>query len=454
MMRKITDAIIQISIRSQATAWRRFWFSLSLFLIIVVPFTIVTIFVHKEISFSPESAKFTFYISLLLTVLYLTLAYIVVRTIRTIIEHSQKEEAIIESLGDGLIVLDQKGMIVKVNKALCEMIGRPKEELIYRPVEVVIHARNGTNQPIRKNKLPCKIAIRSGHSCTTTVADPIYLVRPDGTQFPAAIISTPIKIANRIVGAVSSIRDITQERKIDQAKNEFVSLASHQLQAPITAAKWSAELLLDGTSGRLNATQHDQAQTIEDSLNRMNELVRSLLNVSRIDLGTFAVEPEIVNLRNLADQLISEFSSSLKRRSIHLEKIYRGALGKLKLDPKMIRIILQNLIDNAIKYSPGGAHIALRIEHQPKALVITVSDSGLGIPAKQQPRIFEKLFRAENVVTREIGGTGLGLYVVKAIVEEAGGKIWFESEENVGTAFHVKFPGAQMKAKKGSKGLS
>ena len=185
----------------------------------------------------------------------------------------------------------------------------------------------------------------------------------------------------------------------------------------------------------------------------MVELVNALLNVSRIDLGSFIIDLSLTDLPALADDVIKELRPQAKERVINVTAKYGGDIPKIPADQKLLRIIFQNLLSNAIKYTPPKGKVMLEITRGSPEILITVADSGFGIPKHQQNKIFSKLFRADNVREKEPNGTGLGLYIVKSVVEKSGGRIWFESEENKGTKFFVAFPLRGMEKKEGAKTL-
>jgi two-component system sensor histidine kinase VicK len=186
----------------------------------------------------------------------------------------------------------------------------------------------------------------------------------------------------------------------------------------------------------------------------MVDLVNALLNVSRIDLGTFAIEPEPVDLVEICDSVLQELAPQIGEKDQEIERVFATAPKTYMADRKLIRIVFQNFLSNSVKYTQPGGHITAEISTQGNELYIRVADNGYGIPKSQHGKIFEKLFRADNVRQKDTEGTGLGMYIVKAIVESSGGRIWFESEENNGTTFHVILPMAGMPKKGGTKGLS
>ncbi len=246
---------------------------------------------------------------------------------------------------------------------------------------------------------------------------------------------------------------LDQNQDIDKAKNDFVSLASHQLCTPLSAISWYSEMLLSGDGGELSKEQRKYVQTIYHSTKRMILLVNALLNVSRIDLGTFAIEPELTDIRSIAEKVISELPPIIKDKKINISKKYAENLPKIMADPSLVKLIFQNVLSNAIKYTPEDGNVDFSITKKEGNILIKIKDSGCGIPEEQKSRVFTKLFRADNVRRLETDGTGLGLYIVKSILDYSGGKIWFESQENKGTTFYITLPLSGMKKKSGTKRL-
>jgi len=245
-------------------------------------------------------------------------------------------------------------------------------------------------------------------------------------------------------------RDIAHVRQIDKAKTEFVSLASHQLRTPLTSVSWFTEMLLNKDVGTLNEKQKEYLSEIYIGNRRMIDLVDDILNTSRIDMGTLLVDPKTVNLPEIAQSVLDELAPLLQDKKMEVKRDFEADLPEIKADSELIRIVLQNLLSNSLKYTPSGGSIAIGIKRHNSQVLIEVSDSGYGIPEKQKSRIFTKMFRADNIRSKDTDGTGLGLYIVRAIVKQHGGRIWFESEENRGTKFYVSLP-ANLLAKEGKR---
>ncbi len=266
--------------------------------------------------------------------------------------------------------------------------------------------------------------------------------------------------------------DVSKHRELSQAKTDFVALASHQLRTPLSIIKWYIDFLIAGDAGQLSQEQIKYLKEVYKSNERSIELVNALLDVSRIDLGTFSIEPKPTNLIERMESAITKFMPEIKAKKIKLEKHF-DELPIINLDPRLTKIVFENIISNSIKYTPEGGTVQLDIKKTDRDVLIKISDTGCGIPREQQPKIFTKLFRADNVKKIESIGTGLGLYIARAVIEKSGGKIWFQSpsldlllaegqkntdlpldKRSKGTTFFITIPLKGMKKKVGTKGLT
>lgn len=378
------------------------------------------------------------------------------KIIENIEEASAKDEATLSSIGDGVIAVDESGNIITVNKAAEEMLGLQFGDARGKSLFEVVQSfdENGIRIPIEKRPTQVTLA--------TATATATFYARKDGTHFPVAINKRPIILDGKVVGAIDVFRDITKEIEIDRAKTEFISLASHQLRTPPTSMKWFLEMLISGEVGELNEKQKEYFDEVYKNNQRMITLINALLNMSRIGLGTFSIKPETVDIPRLSKEIIQGLYPQIQEKKQHISEKYSENLSSVVVDLELMRIVIQNIVSNAIKYTQPKGEIGIEIFLKQKgdefenkiikevSLALTISDNGYGIPEDQKDKIFGKLFRAYNVKEMDTDGTGLGLYLVKSVIEHTKGEIWFQSELNKGTAFHVVIPLSGMVEKVGT----
>jgi signal transduction histidine kinase len=205
-------------------------------------------------------------------------------------------------------------------------------------------------------------------------------------------------------------------------------------------------MLIDGYMGDINDTQKKSLRTIISASNRMNELISTLLNITRMESGTITLSPKLLKVDEICEEAVKELAHMANEKSVSLDLYNVGSKAKtVRTDSLILKEVITNLVSNAIKYTPEKGSVSVIVEETGRAIKVSVKDTGWGIPKESQDQIFSKFFRAQNIVKRETTGTGLGLYLVKGLVEALGGKIWFESEEGHGTAFHFTIPKTRKK---------
>lgn len=261
---------------------------------------------------------------------------------------------------------------------------------------------------------------------------------------PSVLVATEsgVAIVILIIGnAVVNIVD--QVAKLNRAKSEFVSVASHQLRTPLSAIRWETELLLKRFRKGLTKKQLENVESINDHSWKMARLVNDLLDVARIDQDRLILRKVPVDVAKAAEEAVKGFLSTTKAKGIELEFSAGKKVSKVMGDPEKIRMVIENLLGNAAKYTAEGGKIEVKVAQKDGSVAFSVKDNGVGIPAEQQSRIFEKFFRSDNIVKYQTEGTGLGLYIAKSVVEQSGGRIWFDSVENLGTIFNFSLPASR-----------
>jgi PAS domain S-box-containing protein len=365
----------------------------------------------------------------------------------------KKFQMAVEGASDHIVITDPDGVVLFANSGAERISGYSKAEII---------GKKAGSSELWGGQMSIEIykkfweTIKIDKKAYSGVFDNI---RKSGEKYEAVATITPIlNELNEVIYFVGIERDVTKEKEIDRTKTEFVSLASHQLRTPLSAINWYAEMILDGDAGKINKQQRLYLSEIYRGNQRMVELVNSLLNVSRLDLGTFEIKPQLFDIGLIIDDIANEMKHSLIEKNQKLITNKPDDIPKINADQKLMRIIMQNLISNAIKYSPKNSNITVSITYNSdnikSAFEIKITDHGYGIPNDQKDKIFTKLFRADNVRELDTEGTGLGLYIVKSILDEADGKISFTSVEKKGTTFTVTLPKSGMKQKSGDKTIN
>ena len=351
-------------------------------------------------------------------------------------EEQAKTEALFSSLGDGAITTDEFGKITRINAAALRILGYKEAEVLGSWFPNIIVALEEDGSPVSLIDRPITRAFLTGQP----VSEKMYYRTKRGEQLPVAVTVSPIIHNDRPIGAIELFRDVTLEYEIDRMKSEFISLASHQLRTPLSAIKTYTHMLMEGYMGPVTTEQKRSLSTIVGASNRMNELISTLLNITRIESGSISIQRKVHNMKKLVEEVLKELEHSAHSRQIDLRLKAPSAQYPIRTDSLIAKEIITNLASNAIKYTPDGGSVVVRLSNRPGNLVVSVQDTGFGIPKAARSQIFTKFFRAPNVVKLETSGTGLGLYLVKGLAEQLGGKVWFTSEENKGSTFYFSLP--------------
>lgn len=340
-----------------------------------------------------------------------------------------------EKLYDGApvpyMVLNKAGEIYKPNKAALRFFGVVLKE---------IEGKNLFSYQPEEDRDKAEKFIRYYKSNIPINREEVRMITKSGTVKWALLSIFETRSPENFARAgLATIFDITEQKQLDRAKTEFVSLASHQLRTPVATVKWYMDMLLSDSFGELSSKQEEYINRVHKVNEEMIDLIDTLLNVSRIETGSIKAESKPTNVIELSESVLLELSSQIEEKRINIIKQYNDNLKDIKSDPKLLRIVIQNLISNAVKYTPEGGDVTVTFKDSFMEKAITVSDTGIGIPEMEQDKVFTKMFRADNVRNLGSQGTGLGLFLIKSIIEAMGGSINFVSEENKGSTFTIKF---------------
>jgi len=347
-----------------------------------------------------------------------------------------KLETLFGSIGDGIIVISSDNKVVMCNQAAEEMTGYKKEELLTKDLMSVfsfMNEKTGEEEASFYHGSIVKNKIWHGSD--------VLLKDSKDMELPISYTVSPLKnVHGNVSGGIFAFQDMTKERELDRAKTEFVSVAVHQLRGPLTAIKSSIEFIEERLKDTKDENARDVLEILSGSNERLIDLVNDMLNVIRLDSGKTKKEPVNIDMREVIGAVIKEFKLKAEDKGIRINVEIGSKPAVVFVDKDRLRDVIQNLVDNAIKYTPEQGNIAVLLQQLGKEFVLSIQDSGIGIPKFQQKSLFGKFFRATNAQASKIDGTGLGLYVAKQIVEQAGGKILVESEEAKGSTFTVTLP--------------
>jgi PAS domain S-box-containing protein len=355
---------------------------------------------------------------------------------RTMAEAQARADALFFSIGVGAIATDKNGHIYRINDIALKILGYKKEEVIDHWFPEIVKAVDENGFDVSIMKRPIARALLSG----TAISDKTYYRTKSGSRVPVSITVSPILHEGRPIGAVEVFHDSSLEDEIDRMKSEFISIASHQLRTPLSAINTYASMLGAGYAGELNANQQAYVDIIQTAAERMNNLISTLLDISKLEAGALNVRVKQTEIPDLLNKTIDELKEVARQKHIELRVACSDPNFQAECDPLLLGEVYANLISNAIKYTPEGGEVSVKLAFTDTEAVFSVRDTGYGIPEHLQNKIFTKFFRASNIQRQDTTGTGLGLYMVKQISDAMGGRVSFTSKENKGSTFCFALP--------------
>lgn len=340
-------------------------------------------------------------------------------------------DVVLSSMIDGVIALDMSKNIVFVNKAAEYLTGYPKEEIQGKPVDATFHIFSD------QEEITSKAYCQEGYNKT------LLFVGKDGRQKRINLLttSTPKEGFQTNLNCILILQDLSKEEELEQMKFDFVSMASHELKTPLTTIIGYLSVFIDENRDKIG---NEALLLLERSLisaRTLQGLVENLLSVNKIEKEKFTVMIEAVDYTNILNKVIYELQNQAKLKNITLSLAPPPQnLPRVLLDQIRIIEVLNNLIGNAIKYTNSGGKISVSLAVTPTEVITTIADTGIGIPEEALPHLFSKFYRVSNKLQKAQKGTGLGLYIAKAIIEKLNGKIWVESKVGEGSRFNFSLP--------------
>ena len=350
-------------------------------------------------------------------------------------QEKRRVDAILEHSADGVLILDSAHRIVVFNRALVRLTGWGAADALGRHHDEVMRWASV------ETDLDLAGAVAGGWPLPS--APPLYvegdLRRRRGGSVSIGVTYAPLfDREGRLVNIIADVRDITRFREADEVKSTFISVVSHELKTPVALIKGYADTLLRKDACWDTDVMHESLTVILEESDRLNQLIDNLLDASRLQAGALPFELDQVALDALAERVARRFGTQTQIHEIVVR--FPSDFPVVEGDPGRLEQVLNNLVSNAIKYSPDGGTIELSGRVSPDAVVVSVSDQGVGIPFEEQTRVFERFYRAVRERHQRTPGAGLGLYLAKAIVEAHGGRMWVESAPGEGAAFSFTIP--------------
>lgn len=362
-------------------------------------------------------------------------------------EVAGKSEVVINAIADGVIALNNQGVIQLINPAAQQLVGWGKQDALslnYKSVLKLIDKKDAELTPATD---PISQALATNKEVT---ANDLNLITNSGKKRLVSVIVSPVGQPGS--GVIIVFRDITKEKAEEREQAEFISTASHEMRTPVASIEGYLGLALNPQTAQIDEKAREFIQKAHESAQHLGRLFQDLLDVSKAEDGRLSNNPKVVDVVAFTHDIMQGLQPKAEAKGLHfifkpLPDDENELDGERRLNPVYyvnvdndhLREVIANLIENAIKYTPKG-DVAVDVTGDSDHVVISVADSGIGIPKEDQPHLFQKFYRVDNSQTREIGGTGLGLYLCRRLTEAMNGRIWMDSEFQKGSTFYVELP--------------
>jgi PAS domain S-box-containing protein len=359
-------------------------------------------------------------------------------------------ELVLQAIHEGVLIIGSEGNIQLANPAACKLIGRSQEEILDVYFDSVINLLDKTGNRITEARNPIWEAWK-GREFKEETRDLDIVASDSGHNTPVSIIISKTTDANEKSILVVTLRDIDQELKEEHERSEFISTASHEMRTPVASIEGYLGLALNPTTATIDDRAKGFLEKAHENSKHLGRLFQDLLDTTKLDDGQITPHMQPVEIVNLVKQISDAQIPNIKKKGLdyqfgsgaidqqlgggkHIEQVIYASV-----DPDFLREVINNVIENAIKYTPSG-WVTVNVRADNYNVQIVIQDTGIGIARDEISHIFQKFYRVDNRDTREIGGTGLGLYLVKQRVEAMNGRIWAESEIGKGTKFIILMP--------------
>lgn len=353
---------------------------------------------------------------------------------------ANKSEIVINSIADGVVAVDAQGLIQLINPAAQNLLGWPKQDAIGLDYKSVIKLVNSNGQEVTEDLSPVKQGMLSNKPATN---DTMSLLTKSGKKVLVSVAVTPVSEQSRASGVILVFRDITHEREQERQRAEFISTASHEMRTPVAAMEGYLGLAMNPQTATIDDKARNYLQKAYESTQHLGRLFQDLLTVSKAEDSRLMTRPAIIDVTAFMREIVDGLAQKAKDKNIGL--VFAPGTGSkhvqpayyVHADPNQLREVFNNLVDNAIKYTKQGT-VTVDIKGDDNDVTVNIGDTGIGIPPEDVGHLFQKFYRVDNSDTREIGGTGLGLYISRRLIEANNGHVSVTSTYGKGSTFTVK----------------
>jgi len=362
-------------------------------------------------------------------------------------DEKMKSTILLNSIDDAIILIDSSNTIQSFNPAAAELTGWSIEEARGIDFRSVLKLTDEKSKPLPDMQHPFYAVFQEKKTIHDNIST---LVKKDNQPVSVDISVSPlIGTEGFVSGAVGVIRNVDEQRKQEKQRADFISTASHEMRTPVAAIEGYLALALNEKVSKIDEKARSYLEKAHSSTEHLGKLFQDLLTSAKAEDGRLTSHPAAVNVTDFTNQLVEDLRFSAEKKGLLLE-LQTGThplasqktiapVYYTKVDPDRLREVITNLFDNAVKYTEAGK-ITIGVTGNTEVVQFSIADTGNGIPKADVPHMFQKFYRVDNSATRTIGGTGLGLFICRKIVELYGGKIWVESEEGKGSTFYINLP--------------
>lgn len=359
-------------------------------------------------------------------------------------EVANTSEVVINAIGDGVMAVDIQGIVQLINPAAQELLGWAKQDSLMLNYKSILKMVDKSNKDIDPSHDPILQALNTNQEIRSN--DITFITKAEKKMLVSIVVSPIGEIGS---GVIIVFRDITKEKAEEREQAEFISTASHEMRTPVASIEGYLGLALNPQTSQIDAKARDFITKAHESAQHLGRLFQDLLDVSKAEDGRLSNNPKVIDIVPYIHDIVQGLIPKAQAKGLQLTYKPMADTGNgqkqiapiyyVNLDNDHIREVTNNLVENAIKYTPAGT-VVVDISGTDDTVTISIKDSGIGIPAEDIPHLFQKFYRVDNVDTRQIGGTGLGLYLCRRLAETMGGRLWLESEYKKGSTFFLEVP--------------